>query len=113
MDGKNISKWAIIISIIFALVIFIVSILMNRKIPTPEETTSILMISGFILICGSPIYISIWIDKIFGKSVAKLPNDTTDAVGQDVPHDPDAGDNDPEFPVEVPQKQTCKCGFTK
>lgn len=114
MSGKTISKWAVALAIVFSVVIFIGTILITKKIPTPQETTSILMVSGLILICGSPIYISIWIDKIIG-AFNRNSGGTADAVGDDIPHDPDAGDDDPEYPQEMPQKQITemRVGFKK
>jgi ABC-type uncharacterized transport system permease subunit len=102
MTAKVLSWAAKIISVAFMILSFFF---------TDKAASDICIVGLTIMAVVGTIDISIWIDKIVGKSTTKLQNDTTDAVGQDIPHDPDAGDDDPEFPVEVPNKQ--RCGFRK
>lgn len=58
-----------------------------------------------------------FLDKFVGLKI-KTGADGIDieAIGEDVPHDPDAGDDDPEFPPEMPKKEvieTRKIGYRR
>lgn len=67
MEGKKISKWVMILAFLIALSYNIFSLIKNGKIPTVDEQKSIIIFSSSAILFFSPIYLSIWLDKIFGK----------------------------------------------
>jgi hypothetical protein len=65
--AKNISKIGMVISALIAISYNCYNLIINKKIPTLQEQKSILLLSGYVLICFSPIYINIIIDKFVKK----------------------------------------------
>lgn len=72
MNAKPISTWTMILAVILAVIMNIISLVWNKRIPTTDEQQSILMLSGALILFFSPVYLSIWLDKIFGNKV-KIP----------------------------------------
>jgi hypothetical protein len=67
MEAKKISLWTMILAAVFAITLNVLMLIFNKRVATTDEQASILMFSGFMIICFSPVYLSIWLEKIFGK----------------------------------------------
>ncbi len=66
-DGKNVSKWAMILAAVITLTYNIFVVITTRKVPTIDEQQSILVLGSGLILFFSPVYLSIWLEKIFGK----------------------------------------------
>ena len=66
-DAKEISKWAIVVSVLIAIVYNISYTITSRQIPTIEQQSSIIMLCTFIIVAFSPVYLSIILDKFVKK----------------------------------------------
>lgn len=77
MKGKNVANWAIVIAVAFALIAFLVAVILLRKIPSKEEVTAILMVAGFVLFCGSPVYVSLILENALGLKENRRKKDET------------------------------------
>jgi hypothetical protein len=66
IGAKRISLIGIIISVLIAMFYNLFSLIELRRIPTPEEQKSILLFAFFIIAAFSPVYFSIYLDKILG-----------------------------------------------
>ena len=66
LAAKPISKWAMVFSAIIIISLNVFVIIKLLRIPTPQEQQSILLLGFGLLGIFSPVYISIWLDKIFG-----------------------------------------------
>lgn len=75
MNAKPISKWTMILAVILAIVMNIICIVVNQRIPSTDEQQSILMLCGALILFFSPVYLSIWLDKIFGNKM-KIPDNS-------------------------------------
>ncbi len=65
-DGKSLSKWAMILAAMITLTYNIFVVITTRKVPTIDEQQSILVLGSGLILFFSPVYLSIWLDKIFG-----------------------------------------------
>ena len=73
LKGKQLSLWAKIIAIVFLLVCFAVSIFTGVVVPINDAIKVSLFVA---LLCCSPVDVSFWLEKMFGKK------DTGTAVSQ-------------------------------
>ncbi|MBN2546550.1 MAG: hypothetical protein JXB50_12190 [Spirochaetes bacterium] len=65
--GKNISRCSMMLSAVMAVGYNLFALIKTGQIPTVDEQKSILMLCGALIVFFSPVYLSIWLDKIFGK----------------------------------------------
>lgn len=73
MNAKPISTWTMILAVFLAVLMNVICIIVNQRIPSTDEQQSIIMLSGSLILFFSPVYASIWLDKIFGNKV-KIPD---------------------------------------
>lgn len=66
-DAKIVSKWGMVVAVITALGYNIGYLIVTGRIPSSSEQDSILKLCGFIIVCFSPVYLNLFLDKIFGK----------------------------------------------
>jgi hypothetical protein len=62
--AKNISLTGIIIAVLIAICFNLFSLLLLNRIPSQDEQKSIIILCRFIIIAFSPVYVSIFLDKI-------------------------------------------------
>lgn len=63
IKGKKVSKIGMILAVMVALMYNLLYVFFEHKIPSTDEQKSILMLSGFIVVFFSPVYVSIILDK--------------------------------------------------
>ena len=71
VGAKNISKWGIVLAIVIVILYNFVYMLKTGDIPTPDKQNSVIMLGAFCIASFSPVYISIILDKIFGKKAGE------------------------------------------
>jgi hypothetical protein len=62
--AKNISLTGIVIAVLIAISFNLFSLIILNRIPSQEEQKSIILLCGFIIIAFSPVYVSIFLDKL-------------------------------------------------
>ena len=65
-DAKPISKWVMVLAAVITIGYNLFVVIKTGKIPTLDQQQSILMLGGGLIIFFSPVYLSIWLDKVFG-----------------------------------------------
>lgn len=67
MSAKGLSLLGIVVAVAISLSFNVFYVIYNKKVPSLDEQQSVLLLAGSMVVFFSPVYLSIWLDKIFGK----------------------------------------------
>jgi len=66
-EGKTISRYAMILAVVILIGSNLFHIVVKSHIPTFEEQKSLVLFCSGIVLFFSPIFLSVWLERIFGK----------------------------------------------